>query len=366
MELDIHSAVQVSLVISVIALVASIWFGIQSIRKARDLPFFRMRRVMLTRGWRLLGWALFWGILALLLNSRVEPMIYSFFPPTATFTLTPTITLTPSITVSPTITLSPTISNTPSVSATSTVTPTPDLPLAVEMLFESTTTPNPEAVFSDFTFTDGLDSQYRPLKPGEVFQNPIAHMYAVFSYDQMVVSSQWTALWYREEELVHYETIPWNGGSGGLGFTDWAPDPSEWLPGEYEVQIFVGEVFRKSGRFLVEGTPPSPLPSATPTFTTTPTRTNTPTRTPYPTSTPLASRTPRPTATPYLSPTATIKPTAYPTLTRTPTRTPRPTVTPFSSPTATTKPSPFPTLTRTWTPTGTLSRTPSLSGTPRP
>ena len=72
-------------------------------------------------------------------------------------------------------------------------------------------------------------------------------MYAVFSYDGMVVGSQWTALWYRGDELVHYETIPWNGGSGGLGFTDWAPDPSEWLPGDYEVQIFVGLLFKISG-----------------------------------------------------------------------------------------------------------------------
>jgi hypothetical protein len=170
MELDIHSAVQVSLVISVLALIASIWFGIQSIRKARDLPFFRMRRVTLTRGWRLMGWALFWGILALLLNSRVEPMIYSFFPPTATFTLTP-VTLTPSITVA-TITRSPTISN-PLRLRYPTITPTPDLPGGETL--RGTTTPNPEAVFSDLhSPTDWI--AYCPLKPGEVLQNPIAHM----------------------------------------------------------------------------------------------------------------------------------------------------------------------------------------------
>ena len=32
------------MVISLIALVFSLWFGILSIRKARHLPFFRMRR----------------------------------------------------------------------------------------------------------------------------------------------------------------------------------------------------------------------------------------------------------------------------------------------------------------------------------
>jgi type VI secretion system secreted protein VgrG len=209
----------------------------------------------------------------------------------------------------------------------------------VEMLFESTITPNPGAVFSQLTFTDGIDNLYRPLKPGTVFQNPITHMYAVFSYDSMIVGSQWTALWYREGELVHYETIPWNGGSGGLGYTDWAPDPSEWLPGLYEVQIFVGNQFKQSGFFTVEGEPPTPVPTQTPTNTSTPTRTFTPTRTPRPTLTPTPTRTPRPSPQPYYSPTPTIKPTPYPTLTRTPT----PTITQTRTPT----PTHTPTLTRT-------------------
>ncbi len=210
------------------------------------------------------------------------------------------------------------------------------MPLAVANMFESTTTPNPEAVFSDLTFTDGLDDQYRPLKPGEVFQNPIVHMYAVFSYDQMVVGSQWTALWYRNSELVHFETIPWNGGSGGLGYTDWQPEPSEWLEGEYEVQLFVGEIWRKSGKFLVEGVPPTSQPSLTPTASATSTTTPTASRTPFPTQTPVPTNTPRPTPLPYSSPTPTVKPTAYPTLTRTNT----PTSTLSRTPTSTKSPTP--------------------------
>lgn len=322
MSLDIHTAVQTALVISILAILLSIWQGIASIRKARTLPFFRMRREEMVRGWRLLLlWAPGMALLAYILNSHAEPLIYRFYPPTPTSPPTATITLTPTISLTPTITVSPTITLTPAVSDTPTVTSTPHMPLAVEMQFESTITPNPEAVFSPLTFTDGLDDQYRPLKPGSVFQNPIAHMYAVFSYDGMVVGSQWTALWYREGELVHFETIPWNGGSGGLGYTDWEPDPSEWLPTEYEVQIFVGTEWKRSERFMVEGEPPTPQPSPTPSSTPTPTRTNTPTRTPWPTPTPVPTKTPRPTSPPYTSPTPTLKPTPYPTLTRTPTPT---------------------------------------------
>jgi len=320
MALDIHTAVITALIIIVIALVFTIWRGISSIRKARSLPFFRMRREQMVRGWRLL---LFWTpllvIVGLLVNYQVEPLVYRFYPPTATATLTPTITITPSITVSPTITLTPTITNTPAVSDTPTITPTPHVPLAIEIQFESTITPNPDAAFSQLTFTDGLDDQYRPLRPATVFQNPITHMYAIFSYDGMIPGSQWTAIWYRGDELVHYETIPWNGGSGGLGYTDWGPDPSEWFPDEYEVQIFAGLTWKVSGQFIVEGDPPTPLPSPTFTPTETPTPSNTPTRPPWPTSTPVPTNTPRPTSTPYMSPTPTLKPTAWPTLTRTPT-----------------------------------------------
>jgi hypothetical protein len=162
-------------------------------------------------------------------------------------------------------------------------------------------------------------------------------MYAIFSYDQMVDGSQWSALWYRGDELVHFETIPWNGGSGGLGFSDWEPEPHEWLVGEYEVQIFAGLTWKISGVFTVTGDPPTPIPSATPTPTNTPTNTLTPTRTPWPTATPVPTATPRPTRTPYISPTITPSPTPWPTSTRTPV-TPSPTTWPTQTRTPTPRP----------------------------
>lgn len=350
-RLDISTAITTALVLTILIGLISAWVGVRSIASARRLPFFRMRRDRSLMGWRMLFMAVLCAVLAYLLPNLVEPAIYRFYPPTATPSLTPTITLTPTISLTPTITLTPSITPTKSVSDTPTVTPTPNVPLAVEMLFESTVTPLPGASFSQLTFTDGLDNLYRPLKPGTLFQNPVSHMYAVFSYEGMVVGAQWTALWYRDGELVHYETIPWNGGSGGLGYTDWGPDPSEWLPGTYEVQIFVGLSFQVAGQFVIEGEPPTAQPSPTATRTPTPTRTPIPTRTPRPTFTPTSTRTPTPTRGPYVSPTATLKPTAYPTLTRTPTRTPRPTWTPTVGATSTTRPTAYPTLTRTPTPT---------------
>lgn len=361
MSLDIHTAVQAAIILSIAGILLSVWGGVRSIRKARTLKFFRMRRDRMVYGWRLFIFAFFLVFLTLFLRSYAEPIAYSFFPPSPTVTFTPTITVTPTITLTPSITLTPTITLTPAESPTPTITPTPRIPLAIESRFESTTTPNPGAIFSDLVFTEEIEvveGGYQPLNPGTLFENPVGHVYALFSYDGMIDGSQWTALWYRNGELVNFETQPWDGGTGGFGYTDWDPDPSGWQPGEYEVQIFVGLDWKVSGRFTVEGEAPTPLPSSTPTLTGTPTNTATATRTPTP------SRTPTPTVTR----TPTEGPSPTPTRTLTPTRTPTPTVTNTKVPPIPTI-TPTPTITR-WptalppTLTPTITRLPSPTATP--
>jgi len=108
-------------------------------------------------------------------------------------------------------------------------------------------------------------------------------------------------------ELVFYETAVWEGGSGGYGYTDWEPPSDQWLPGLYEVQIFVGAEWKVSGVFTVTGQPPIPTITPTPTQTATPSKTAT--------------------KTPTITPTQTQWPTLTPSITLTPTitRTPRPT-----------------------------------------
>ena len=172
-------------------------------------------------------------------------------------------------------------------------------------------------------------------------------MYAIFSYDKMADGVQWTALWYRGGDLVYFETKPWEGGTGGFGFSDWQPEPEGWQPGDYIVHIFVGMELKVTGAFSVSGFPPTETPtqSSTPTLTNTltPTLSKTPTRTTiptvtdtrWPTQTPTSSNTPRP-----------------PTSTPIPTSTPLPTSTPI--PTRTFWPTTTPTPTRTKIPTKTL------------
>jgi hypothetical protein len=144
------------------------------------------------------------------------------------------------------------------------------VPETIYALFQSTVTPNPDVVFSPIEFTTA-GSEYPAVDPSTVFQNPVGHVYGIFTYDGMVPGAQWTALWFRDGELVGYETKPWDGATGGSGYTDWGAPPSEWTPAIYTVQIFVGEMFAVSGRFLVQGDAPTAVSSQglTPTATTT-------------------------------------------------------------------------------------------------
>jgi type VI secretion system secreted protein VgrG len=329
--LDIQSFLRAATLFTFLGVILAIWRGVRNIQTSRDLPYFRLRRERLLKGWRQLIYSILLLLLGIFLLIWGEPVAYSYIAITTTPSLTPTVTITPTITLSPTITETPTITFTPAI------TPTARVPLVVEALFESDVTPVSEAIFSPLTFSQAITNDLEPVRPDTVFQNPVGDLYATFSYDGMDLGVQWTALWYHDGELVHFETIPWDAGTGGLGFADWNPPPDKWLPGNYEVQIFVGLDWKVVGNFIVEGDPPTatpaptktspptstftrsptPEPSSTPTITPTGQKTSTPMVTKSPTPPPVTPRTPTPTRYPTL--TRTLTPTRWPTLTRTPT-----------------------------------------------
>lgn len=304
--MDIRAGIFTSIILAVLAALIFFRVGIRSIQSARKLTFYRLRRQRMSGGWRMLVSGVLLLLFAAWLGRFGEPIAYRYFPPSPTASLTPTITPIPSITLSPTITLTPTITDTPSVTDTPTTTPTPYIPLAIEALFESQVTPNPESVFSPLQFSTVYDN-FECVAPSTSFVNPIQSMTACFSYNNITPGVQWTALWYRDGELVKYDTHVWGEiigeSTGGLGSSEWAPSPDMWLAGNYEVQIFVGHEWKVVGRFIVTGDPPTASPTTTPTLTVTPTSTPTPSptstssRTPVPTGTPTATRTPQPTST---------------------------------------------------------------------
>jgi len=283
--MDIRAGVIASVILAILIGVLSMRSGIRSIQSARKLTFYRLRRQRNRTGWRLLILGVFTLAFSIWLGRFGEPIAYQYFPPSPTISLTPSITPIPSITPTPTITLSPTITNTPSVTDTPTPTSTPFVPPAVEALFSGVVTPNPDAVFSPLQFSTVYEN-YECVVPATLFINPVRSMTACFSYNNMQDGVQWTAIWYQNGILVHFETLPWDGGTGGIGFSEWAPAPEEWLPGTYTVVLFVGLERQTSGQFIVNGDPPTPVPTLSPTITPTPENTPTSTGMPYPTVTP--------------------------------------------------------------------------------
>ena len=289
--MDIRAGIFTSIVLAVLFALILFRIGIRSIQSARKLTFYRLRKQRMSGGWRMLVMGVLLLLFAVWLGRFGEPVAYRYFPPSPTITLTPTISPVPSITLSPTITLTPTITDTPSVTDTPTLTTTPNIPLAIEALFNSDVTPNPDAVFSPLQFSTVYDN-FECVAPSTTFVNPIRSMTACFSYNNMLPGVQWTAMWYRDGELVHYETLPWDGTTGGLGYSEWAPPPSEWEPGTYTVQIFVGMEWKVVGQFVLTGDAPTAIPSITPSPTVSPTITATPSSTPTNTNTPPPTQTP--------------------------------------------------------------------------
>jgi len=289
--MDIRAGIITTIILAVVFAIILFRMGIRSIQSARKLTFYRLRQQRMSGGWRMLAVGILLLLFAVWLGRFGEPVAYRYFPPSPTATLSPTISPVPSITLSPTITLTPTITDTPSVTDTPTRTTTPNIPIAIEALFSSDVTPNPDAVFSPLQFSTVYEN-FECIAPSTTFVNPIRSMTACFSYNNMSPGVQWTAMWYRDGELVHYETLPWDGTTGGLGYSEWAPPPSEWEPGTYTVQIFVGLEWKVVGQFVVTGEPPTAIPSNTPSPTLSPTVTRTPSSTPTTTNTPQPTQTP--------------------------------------------------------------------------
>ncbi|MEJ2550827.1 MAG: hypothetical protein P8Z34_09115 [Anaerolineales bacterium] len=223
--------------------------GWQRISSARRLPYFLLRRELSGKGWRSVGFGLLSGVFALLLLLFGTRVAHIIVPPTPSLTPTATTTLTPTITLSPTISATPTISTTPTITPTATDTATPFLPQQIILLYRETVTPP-------------------------------------YTYNNLADGVRWTAIWYYGDEEVCLEATQWDGGTGGFGYTEC--EPAYWLPGEYEIQMFVGERWVVSTRFTVIGDPPT----ATPTLTRTATSSATPTATLTPTLAPSSTQSP--------------------------------------------------------------------------
>ena len=84
MKIDIHTGVITFVALLSILAAYGIFAGVRSIRKARTLKFFRMRRDRMVTGWRMLFLSVVFILVAILTRRFAEPIAYHYFPPTAT------------------------------------------------------------------------------------------------------------------------------------------------------------------------------------------------------------------------------------------------------------------------------------------
>lgn len=257
--------------------------GVRALRLGSRTIYFRHRRQRVLAGWWMTGAGLLLAVVAVFMFRARE------VPLPATPTSAPA-TQAASATPRPTSTATP--RPTRVVTQTAAATPTPHLPISLEIMVVSSVTPQSSATISEIVFSEALQDNF-PVGNRTEFFNPIQRMYASFYHTHMTYGAQFTTLWFRNGELVYFQSGPWQFGGRGREASLWEPAPQEWFPGDYEVQFFVGTEWKATGHFTVKGEPP--LPTATPTLTSTAS----------PSETPTATSSATPSATPSVTPTPT-------------------------------------------------------------
>ena len=254
--------------------------GVRALRLGSRTIYFRHRRQRVLAGWWMTGAGLLLAVIALFIfRAREVPLPAA--PTSAPATQAASATPRPTFTLTPRPTLA--LTQTPNA------TPTPHLPISLEIMVVSSVTPQASATISEIVFSETLLDNF-PVGNRTEFFNPIERMYASFYHTHMTYGAQFTTLWFRNGELVYFQSGPWQFGGRGREASLWEPAPQEWFPGDYEVQFFVGTEWKATGYFKVKGEPP--LPTATPTLTSTASPTETPTATPSDTPTARPSQTP--------------------------------------------------------------------------
>ena len=269
--------------LSLLLVVVAFFFvtaGVRALRLGRRTIYFRHRRQRVLAGWWMTGAGLLLALVAALMFRPKNPL---FVPASLSPTPIAKISM---VAVTPSQTSTPSPRPSRAVTSTATSTATPHLPLSLEIMVISSVTPQASASITDIRFSEALDDVY-PIGNRFEWGNPLARMYASYVYSHMTYGAQFTVLWFRNGELVAFESGPWQAGGHGRANSKWEPAPHEWHSGQYEVQFFVGTEWKATGIFTVTGEPLAPTftPTLTFTFTPSPTWTSTliPSNTPTPT-----------------------------------------------------------------------------------
>jgi hypothetical protein len=233
-----------------------LYMGWRELQSAKLLPFYQVRRRRVARGWRFIIIGIAIALIAVTVQvfgqtvtDRLVPALSTSDDDSATRVstedATATVTRTPEDTATPSITPSPTERGTPM------------LPNGLAESFTESVTPDSQAVFGQI---DVATEIIYPARPGEEeFEWVEGTLYGLFSYDFLETGVRWTAVWMWENEVICVESKPWDGGRGGWGYTECEPD--QWPPGEYYIDMFLGEEWWIGVEFTVLESAPTLTPT---------------------------------------------------------------------------------------------------------
>lgn len=115
-----------------------------------------------------------------------------------------------------------------------------------------------DAVWSEFTFAEDVDSDYNPIGAADTFDSGVSEVYAVYQYEGMEDGKAWSRTWYLDGEAVLSQDEAWDGGESGSGWLNIYNNGG--LPdGAYGLVVWVGGEEVQGGSFTI-GQPGSTLP----------------------------------------------------------------------------------------------------------
>ena len=160
--------------------------------------------------------------------------------------------------------------------------------------------------FGAVTFDQGLDDQGQPVNPGQTFPAGVKNIDAVFDYSGMNPDTEYTATWFLGNRKLQAQTYVWDQAAQGTGARVSLADTRGLKPGQYRLQITIGDKPLQAGSFEVVQSTEVTVQTPSPTATEEPTITSTEEPTVAPTDEPtMTPTTEAPTDTPTPAPTPT-------------------------------------------------------------
>jgi hypothetical protein len=225
------------------------------LRRARQAPYFRIRRDAARRGWR-------WVIVLIISGGGVVGLVSarSIVPP-------PQNTLRTLFLASPTPfpTIAPPPSPTSDFGLTGTaqnaLEETPATLLTPETLtvevspfistINSPVTPSASAKLTITGVSSGISADRTPVDLNTIFPVGIPRVYYWFEFGNITEGISWSQVLLLNGSVIRSESEEWNRGESGSAYY-WFGAQGGWPAGTYEIQFYLGDRMMSSATYTVQ------------------------------------------------------------------------------------------------------------------